>query len=137
MVTLRRVQQIAKEFKEGNRDSFDRAEGSGRPSTSTSDENVERVRLIIENDCRLRCTAIANVTGIPARSVNRILSKNLGKRCLNSRWVPHCLSDDNMESRVDCCQNLKETLERRLIAKRLVVIDEKWIYLRSVLRISR
>lgn len=78
-MSLRRVQQIAKEYKEDERTLFQRKEGSGRPRSSTADENVAIVREMIEEDCHLSCPEIARVIGIEETSVRRILKIQLGK----------------------------------------------------------
>ena len=51
VISLRRVQQIMKEFENEERLDFKRREGSGRPRTSTGNENIEMVReFIAENN---------------------------------------------------------------------------------------
>ena len=53
VLSLRRVQEINKEYKIGKRVDCQRKEGSGRPSSSASDENVSRVKELVEehNNC--------------------------------------------------------------------------------------
>ena len=52
-MSLRRVQEINKECISGERIDCQRKEGSGRASHSTSDENVAKVRQLVEehNNC--------------------------------------------------------------------------------------
>ena len=87
-------------------------------------ENVEIVRNLIENDNGLSCHAIALATGIASRSVNRILTVKLRKKCLHARWVPHKLTDLHKTNRVEAAQQISACLERR-IKHRLVIVDEK------------
>ena len=131
VVGVRRVQAICKEFNEG-RDSVKRSEGSGRPRTSTCPENVERVRELIEDNNRLSCPEIEAITGIDERSVHRILTKSLHKKSLCCRWIPHSLTEQHKENRIECAREMLRTLDRRLIKEKLIVLDEKWVYLRSV-----
>lgn len=131
IVGVRRIQAIAKEFAEG-RVNFKRSEGSGRPRTSTCLENVERVRELIEENCRLSCPDIESITGIEERSVQRILTKDLNKKSLCCRWIPHVLTEKNKAVRVERAREILRVVDRRLMKEKLVVIDEKWVYFRSV-----
>ena len=131
-LSLRRVQQIAKEFKEEERQSFERKEGSGRPRTSTTDDNIEIVKEMIEEDCHLSSIEIAAVIGIEETSVRRILKVHLGKKSLCNKWIPHILSDLNKETRVTCSQGMLDTFSKRRAKEKIIIIDEKWIYLRDV-----
>ena len=130
VVSLRRVQQIAKEFTGEQRTLFERKEGLGRPRTSTAEENVTIVREMVEEDCHLSCLAISRVIDIEETSVRRILKQELGKKSLCSRWIPHILTDDNKRIRVTCCQEMLNVYSARR-AKENIVIDEKWIYLQK------
>ena len=131
-ISLRRVQQIAKEYKEEERTHFQRKQGSGRPRTSTGEENVTIIREMIEEDCHLSCPKIARVVGIEETSVRRILKIQLGKKSLCNRWIPHILSDDNKENRVICSQEMLNVFSTRRAKEKIIVIDEKWICLRDV-----
>lgn len=127
IISLRRTQEISKEYREGRRLSTSRLPGSGRPVTSSTDANVENVKSLIEKNNGLSCHEVELLTGIPSRSVNRILTVTLKKKCLLARWIPHQLTDLQKKQRVQCGQSLLYNLERRL-KHRLLVVDEKWIY---------
>ena len=99
IISLRRVQEVVREFKTGERESFTRLKGSGRPTTSSNEDNVEAIKNLVQQNNRLSCSSLETITGIPARSVNRIRSKNLNKRSLCARWVPYSLSDDHKSQR--------------------------------------
>lgn len=131
MVSLRRVQQISKEFENG-RESMKRAVGSGRPRTSLTPDNIETVRELIEDDCMISCSHVSNLTGIPERSVHRLLTKELNKKSLCSRWVPHLLNEHNKQERIERSIDLLAAYSRRGAKDKIIVIDEKWIYLRDV-----
>ena len=79
-ISLRRVQDIVKEFRTGERLSHKRKEGSGRKSTSSTEENVQLIKETVEEDNSLGCNQIGEIVGISARSVNRILSEKLKKK---------------------------------------------------------
>ena len=132
VVSLRRIQQIAREFEEGSRTAHERIAGSGRPRTSTCPENVEKVRELIEENNRLSCSEIGRLTGIDEDAVNRILTRDLNKKSVCCKWLPHSLTEDNKETRINCCRAMIQTYSRRRSRVNVIVIDEKWIYLRDV-----
>lgn len=131
MSAFEEYSRFQKSFQEDN-EQFSREEGSGRPRTSTAEENIIIVREMIEEDCHLSCPAISRVTDIEEMSVRRILKQELGKKSLCSRWVPHILTDDNKRIRVTCCQEMLNAYSPRRAKEKIIVIDEKWIYLRDV-----
>lgn len=130
-IGVRRIQKIAKAYKSGEKNSFKRNVGSGRPISSSNIENVERIRQFVEQNCKLSCSHISAFTGIPARTVNHILTTKLHKKCLHARWIPHVLTEAIKNNRVVCAENLIDILNKR-VSRRVVVIDEKWIFYRCV-----
>ena len=62
----------------GGRTSVDSDSRSGRPSTTKTLDNLERVRLVIEGDRRLTVRKRKNDLGIPKTTVWEILNKILG-----------------------------------------------------------
>ena len=80
VITLRQVQRIASDFKDGQRNSFERKEGSGRPRTSRSEDNVEKVRELIEGEPSLSISSISSMLNIHASTVQRILEIDLKKK---------------------------------------------------------
>jgi hypothetical protein len=131
-VCVRRVQQIKKEYDEEDRELHQRKTGSGRQRTSTSDGNIDIVKNLIENNNQLSCAAIERLTGIEETAVWRIITKKLMKKSLFCRWVPHILLNSHKENRVTCCQAMIEAFSRRSAKEKIIVIDEKWVYLRNV-----
>jgi len=85
-------------FRDGRKDMKDNAR-SGRPSTARTDENVESVRLLTE-DRRTTLQIIADRLNIGKETVCRIVSKDLGKRKICSRFVPHPLTTEQKQERV-------------------------------------
>ena len=62
----------------GGRTSVDSDSRSGRPSTTKTLDNIERVRLAIEGDHRLTVRELENDLGLPKTTVWEILNKILG-----------------------------------------------------------
>lgn len=132
IISLRRTQEIVKDFKDGVRQNHYRLHGSGRPVSSSSDENVEAIKELIEENTHLSCEDICSLTGIPSRSVNRILSESLQKKSVFARWVPHTLSAENKQNRVQEATNLLAHFSERESHSRTIIVDEKWVFLRDV-----
>jgi len=65
-----------KALKEGQENVEDNPR-SGRPISSTNDQNVEVVRAVMVKDCRLSVRMIADETGLDKSAVHRILTDHL------------------------------------------------------------
>ena len=76
-----------KAFKEG-RENVDDDPRSGRPISSTKDQNVEVVRAVIEKDRRLSVRMIAEETSLDKNAVHRILTEHLHMRKIRAKLVP-------------------------------------------------
>ncbi|XP_019727872.1 putative uncharacterized protein FLJ37770 [Hippocampus comes] len=72
-----RVFEWCKRFKEGREDVEDNPR-SGRPSTSRTEANVERVRQMLLGDRRLTVRLIANELGLNRDNVWKIITEDLG-----------------------------------------------------------
>ena len=111
-----------------------------RPRTSTCRgecgecKNVEKVRKLIEDNNCLSCTQIGSLTGIDEDAVglNRILIRDLHKKSVCCKWLPHSLAEENKMERIHCAQVMIETYYRRRSRVNVIVIDEKRVYLRNV-----
>jgi hypothetical protein len=66
---------------------------SGRPSTSTSDDNVCRIEGLIQENRRIRLRDIADELNISVGTVHSIVHEQLGFRKVCSRWVPNQLTE--------------------------------------------
>jgi len=65
-----------KAFKEG-RENVEDDPRSGRPVSSTNDQNMELVRAVMAKDCRSSVRMIAEETGLDKSAVHRILTYHL------------------------------------------------------------
>ncbi|GBN33688.1 hypothetical protein AVEN_259780-2-1, partial [Araneus ventricosus] len=102
---------------------------SGRPPTSTTPDNIERVRRMLADDRRLSLRMIAEELKISLDSVSNIIHENLQKRKICARFVPHKLSDEQKQHRmetsgdfIDACDLNPQFLET------IVIGDESWCY---------
>ncbi|GBN79472.1 hypothetical protein AVEN_131700-1 [Araneus ventricosus] len=102
---------------------------SGRPTTSTTPDNIERVRRMLADDRRLSLRMIAEALKISLDSVSNIIHENLQKPKICARFVPHKLSDEQKQHRmqtsgdfIDACDRNPQFLET------IVTGDESWFY---------
>lgn len=131
--SVRRVQQIVKELQEGTRNSFARAHGSGRLSSELRNENIPRIEEAINDDNNMTVRELATTFELSESMVYRILSEDLGKIWMHTRWVPHVITEYHRQQRVECCTNMLQSFESRITKSNLVTIDEKWFYCRKML----
>ncbi|MBZ5797389.1 hypothetical protein K8353_45980, partial [Burkholderia contaminans] len=97
-------------FAEGREDENDENR-AGRPSTSSSDDNVKRVRDLLNTDRRLSVRLIYKTLDITKTIVHEIVSESLGMRKVCAKLVPKVLTDDQKARRVETCQELLDTCE--------------------------
>ena len=94
-------------FKEG-REEVEDDHRSGRPSTSRTDENVERVRQKVRSDCSLTVRIIVDELGMNSERVWRIFTEDLGMRKVWAKMVPRLLNERQKKWRVQVCQDILE-----------------------------
>ena len=102
---------------------------SGRNSTSRTDENIARISEMILEDRRRTIDDLVDLSGVSWSSCQKILSEELQKKRAAAKFVPHVLTVDQKQSRVDECRELKEHLEidPDLFSK-VITGDESWCY---------
>ena len=88
--------------------SVDDDERSGRPSTSTTPENIAKVCEAILADRRQTIHDVCEIVGLSYGTVKRILADNLNMRHISARFVPRLLSNDQKALRVSVCRELKQ-----------------------------
>ncbi|GFR79792.1 histone-lysine N-methyltransferase SETMAR [Elysia marginata] len=95
-----RVYQYCTRFGEG-RTSLNDGLKSGRPKTSTNEENTTRVDELIKCDRRIKISEIALKLEIPRSTVHEIVHDTLGHLKVSARWVPKMLTEDHKFQRVE------------------------------------
>ena len=102
---------------------------SGKPTTSRTNENVERVREKVRNDRRLTVRMIAHELNMNSDRVWRIITEDLGTRKVCAKTVPRLLNDRQKENRVQVCQDILKQLEITPdLLSRVVTVNESWIF---------
>ena len=79
---------------------------SGRPISSTNDQNVEVVRAAMVKDRRLSVRMIAEETGLNKNAVRRILTEHLHMRKICAKLVPKNLSVEQKENQLEILSGL-------------------------------
>ena len=99
-----------KSFLEG-REQVEDEPRAGRPSNSKTDDNVERVRSLVESDRRLTLRMISselNLNGL----VHHILTHDLYVRNECAKMVPKNLTTEQKANGRDVCLDVLDRLER-------------------------
>ena len=116
-------------FKNG-RSSTANDDRSGRPSMATTPSKVEQVRAAVNRDRRRRTIHdLCAEVGIGYGSCQRILTEQLNMHRIGAKFVPRVLTQDQKDSRVAICQELKETVinDPTLLLK-VIKGDESIVY---------
>jgi [histone H3]-lysine36 N-dimethyltransferase SETMAR len=106
-----------------NRDfSLDDKPRSGRPV----DLDVADLKALIESDPRQTTRCLAEQLGCSHTTIERHLS-DLGKTYRYGVWIPHQLTRDQFERRVDACLELLSSRRNFEWLNNLITGDEKWV----------
>lgn len=87
-----------KRFQDGH-ESVEDDPRSGRPQTSKTDENIEKVGAMIRSDRRLTLRLMADKLKIDKECVRQILHENFNMSKVCAKMVPKNLSDEQKEVR--------------------------------------
>ena len=103
---------------------------SGRPSTSRSDENVEKSRQKINEDRRYTIDEISEAVVVSWSSCQRILTVDLNMRRVAAKFVPHLLTQEQKKNtRLTLCHDLKNQTESDPnFLSNVITGDESWCY---------
>ena len=121
VLTLRTIQTWFREFKQKRFDLQDRPR-SGRPVSIDLDE----LKSLIEEDPRQTLRSLARELGCSYATIERHLI-DLGKTWRYGYWVPHELTDQQFQNRVDSCLELLTHHRTLDWLTNLVTGDEKWV----------
>ena len=100
-------------FREFQRNKFrvQDAPRSDRPSTSPTEQTIDALRKIIEDDPHSTYQQIEAIVGITSTTINSIIHDYLNLRKVCARWVPHTLIDDQKQLRVQFCRHSLKRFE--------------------------
>ena len=119
-------------FKAG-RDNLKDDLRSGRPVTSLTQENIQLVRDIIEDNPYVTYTEIEAQTSLYPPTIHSIIHDHLRLRKVASRYIPHELTLKNNQERVRICQkNLAMLEDGKWRLCDIITGDESWFYHRKI-----
>lgn len=123
------VKKWCANFQRGDFETEDAAR-SGRPSTVTTPEIVDRVHDLILSDRRIAAKTIAETLKISRERVGFIINEQLDMQKMSAKWVPKCLNADEKRKRVDTSKLVLQHFEQSGddFLQRLVTVDETWLH---------
>ena len=102
---------------------------SGRPSTSTTNENTEAVKKIVMKNCRITIREVAEDVGISIGSCYAIFSDILGLKRVAVKFVPKLLNFDQKTRRMTIAQEmLNDVNDDPDLLQRVITGDELLVY---------
>jgi transposase len=87
-------------FKPG-RTSIEDDPKSGRPSSSTGDDHIQKVRSVIRENRRLTVCEVSKEVGICKSSCHTILTEKLKMPRVAAKFVPHLLTEEQKQNHVN------------------------------------
>lgn len=126
--SYRETARWVKWLKEG-RTSLEDKSRSGRPSEGVSQQNLNRVEELVNQDRQITVREIAVDLQLSHSNVHRILQDHLLLEKKFAKWVPKNLSDTDRQRRVQCAQQNLALIKRHgwNFFSQLVTGDETWI----------
>jgi 16S rRNA U516 pseudouridylate synthase RsuA-like enzyme len=79
--------QVFRWYKDG-RESVEDEQHAVRPSTARTENNVARVKVVLDRDRLLQVRLIAEEVGLPKMDVHRLLTEDLHMRIICAKLVP-------------------------------------------------
>ena len=116
-----------KRFKEG-RMSVAEDPRPIRPSTSTNDDHVKRVRAVIHGNRCLTVREVAEEVGISIGSCHQIFTEKRQMRRVSAQFVLRLSNDDQKENRVEISQELLANPNGKENFFKNIVRYETWVY---------
>jgi histone-lysine N-methyltransferase SETMAR len=97
------VERWVKWFREGREEVEDKAR-PGRPVTGTTSENIEQVRLLVDDDPYITIEEIQDQIGLSHGTIHRIITDHLNLKKITARYIPKNLTDFQRAERVRICK---------------------------------
>lgn len=102
----------------------------GRPKSAVCVRNIDAVREMVKVDRHVTYREIQTSLGIGMTAISEILHENLGAKKICSRWIPHNLTSDQKEARVNWCKEMMAKFNHGSSKQVFDIVtgDESWIY---------
>jgi histone-lysine N-methyltransferase SETMAR len=131
---LSTIERWSKLFRDGREEIEDKAR-PGRPITETTTENIEQVRLLIDDDPCITIEGIQEQTDLSYGTVQRIISDHLKLRKITARYIPKDLTDLQQAERIRICkENLAKFHQGTWRLCDVITGDESWFRHKQIAR---
>ena len=119
-----------RKIKKFSHTSVTHEEGAGHPSTSTTDDNIERVSDMVLLHRRLTIDEVANRLQISHGSAYELIHNRLGFHKFCARWFPKQLTMLHKQTRLDICQKNLDRYDKEYAAflDRIITGDETRVH---------
>ena len=115
-------------FKNG-RESFKDDKHTGRPISKHSNENVQKIKGLIQENRRMTISQLSLKTDLSVGLCHQIISCDLNMTRSSSKFVPIILTEEQKEMRLRNCENMIEmTNNDPGWMDKIITGDETWIY---------
>ncbi|KAK5639193.1 hypothetical protein RI129_011685 [Pyrocoelia pectoralis] len=115
-------------FSEG-REDVNNEKCAGRPSTSTTDENIDEVKKIIFANRRITVREFAEDVNVSIGSCHSILTNDLGMRRVTAKFVQQLFDCEQKQCRIDIAKELLDSVRYDPnLLQRVITGDESWVY---------
>ena len=102
---------------------------SGRPSSSTGDDHIDKVRSVIRENRRLTVREVSEEVSICKSSCHTILTEKLKMHRVATKFVPRLLTEEQKQNRVTVSQELLDRLNTdENFLKNVITGDEMCVY---------
>lgn len=128
VISQRTVYNWFNKFKQGKYNLKDEPR-SGRPSELDNDQLIR----VIEENPNLTTREMESILGCDHTTIARHLA-SLGKVCKYGSWVPHDLSAEQRQTRLNVCLELLSRRRTTNWLDNLITGDEKWVFYHNVTR---
>ena len=87
-----------------SREDVEDDERPGRPSISTTDENMKKIKEMVMNDRRITIREVADDVGMSIGSCHEIFSNVLGMKRVAAKFVPKLLNFEQKQRQMEVAQ---------------------------------
>jgi len=84
---------------------------SGQPTECRNDNNVEKISQLLLQNSHLSLRMLADEANIGKDTVRKIVVEDLQKRKICSHFVPHSLTPEQKDQRIEACWDLIATAD--------------------------
>src|SRR5438128_8079628 len=112
-------------FEHGQQSVKDEAR-SGQLREAVTPTTIAVVKQYVNDDCHVTTRKLAEEVGISRERINHILCQELGMRKSCKKWVPHLLTEEHRQKRVDISRQLLQILESGF--RNVITGNETWIH---------